>query len=440
MTYPDILGYVTGGARAAYGSVQVALAVSPPLVRAGRPFQALLLAQNTTDTLVELSATLNLPGRDAARQKGRFAAPQPQMICRLRPGEAGYLLLPIMSHPDTAPGNDYRLGVTVSTRSSGRGHTVRADSGGAPVDPAALSAKRRETLDRMRQLTFSSAKRFGLKEELEAAFRVVPDSKQTPVNPPKNGWFSLWNLGDDGSAEQLLAHYSTRLQDEVFPNLKIPVMFEPLRQATEARFRAAGYPLKPLEAIWIAKLLTLIVHMADPGDDSFDYLGSQNFNMAVLLNHPLSAPVSLPHWFDGLLRAIALDERVAANAPAFICNRLYAALIRDAIPFAFNMIHKVTGEEIGSPEEIQDYTENFVSLLNNPQGMDFAHAYLPLIMGGLIVFDRVIFAGEILEDTLRGMGDVLDERDAEWTEDNDLVFIMTREAANRSLRLFGFQL
>ena len=148
----------------------------------------------------------------------------------------------------------------------------------------------------------------------------------------------------------------------------------------------------------------------------------------------------LPRWFEALVRAIADDEQVAANPVRFIGGQAYDALLRDALPFAFAIVAKTTGEDMGTDREIADYSDNFISLLGTAGGMDFGHVYLPLIMGGAIVFDRVIAPEEVLEDTLRGMSEVLLTRDAEWTEDNDLVFLMTKDLVNRSLRLFGFQI
>ena len=110
------------------------------------------------------------------------------------------------------------------------------------------------------------------------------------------------------------------------------------------------------------------------------------------------------------------------------------------LPFAFEMIRTVSGEDVGNEDEIRTYTDNFVRLLGSTGGLDFAHVYMPLVMGGIIVYDRVIAPDEKLEDTLRDMGEVLAMRDAEWSDDNDLVFLMTKEVVNRSLRLFGFQI
>lgn len=438
--YPDILGYITNGARASLSGVQAALAVSPRAALPGRPFHALLLAQNTTDRSLELRAVLSLPAKDARKQKGRFAAAKEQVDFRLKPGEAGYLMLPIMCHRETAPGDGYKLGLAVNVRPGSKGQTIRAENGGSPLQPDTLNDKRRTALEQLRALEFSASKRFGLRDELEVSFSVAPPAKGAENTAPQGGWFSLWNLAEDGSAQLLLERYAAVLQDHVFPKIKKQQMFEALRQATEARFQAAGYPLKPLEAVYIAKLLALVVHMADPGEDQFDYLGSQAFNVAVLLKRDLPESIGLPHWFEGLVRGIAHQEQVAAHPAAYITGKLYDALLLDTIPFAFNMVRTITGEDMGTEEEMRQYAHNFVRSLNTTGRMDFAHTYLPLVMGGAIVFDRVIEPGEKLDETLRGMSDVLAMRDPEWTEDNDLVFLLTRDLVNRSLRLFGFQI
>ena len=249
---------------------------------------------------------------------------------------------------------------------------------------------------------------------------------------------SLWNLSEEGTPRMLLTHYRGLIQNELLPRLDSKLMVDALYEATLRRFKAAGYAIQPAEALLIAKMLGLVVHMADPGSDQYDYLGSQAFNVAVLFKHALPAEINLPRWFDGLIRAIAYNEQVAENPIPVLGGKLYDALLQDTLPFAFAILSKTTGEDMGSEEEIRQYCESYRKLMQG--GMDFGHAYLPLILGGIIVFDRVIASGELLEDTLRGMSDVLLAREAEWTDDNDLVFLLAKELVNRSLRLFGFQI
>jgi hypothetical protein len=314
---------------------------------------------------------------------------------------------------------------------------VRSENTSDTPDLSSVTPEHRSQLEKLRQLDFSGFRRLALRDELETSFKVIR-SLQDKSAAVQSGWTSLWNLAEDGTPHMLLSHYRGLLETEVFPRLSKEALFPALLNTTKARFEAAGFLLKNQEAYFIAKLLTLVAHMANPGEDHFDYLGSQDFNVSVLFKHDLPQEFSLPRWFDGLIRAIAYNEQEALDPISVLCNRLYEALIRDALPFAFAIIRKTTGEDMGTDEEIQQYSENYLKLLQG--AMDFGHAYLPLILGGIVTFDRVIATGELLEDTLRDMSDVLVERETEWTEANDLIFLLTRELVNRSLRLFGFQI
>jgi hypothetical protein len=123
-----------------------------------------------------------------------------------------------------------------------------------------------------------------------------------------------------------------------------------------------------------------------------------------------------------------------------VTETLYDDLLRDAIPYAFQMIRTVTGEDLGSEAEVQDYTENMIEMLGEKSGMDFTHVYMPLVIGGVIIYDRIISDAEEISESLRGMHDVLTEREPEVDENNDLVFMLTKQMVNRSLQRFGFQI
>ena len=217
--YPDILGYVTGGERVSLNVAQLALAVAPRNVRAGRPFQALLLAQNTSHSHVELTASLNLPARDAKKQKDRFSAPEARTSARLRPGEVGYMALPVNSAADTAAGS-YKLGVAVTAQAFTEASSLRPNDNGSPPDLSQLSPGHRSSLDKLRRLDFSTAKK-GLNlrgVELEAPFVVVRVLTEGPASLPEAAQFaSLWNLSEEGSAPMLLSHYRGLIENRVFP-------------------------------------------------------------------------------------------------------------------------------------------------------------------------------------------------------------------------------
>lgn len=72
--YPDVLGYITKGARLDYGVLQAAAAVQPDPAKAGTPIDVTVILQNATDAPLEVLVVLNVPERDLAGLKGSFVA------------------------------------------------------------------------------------------------------------------------------------------------------------------------------------------------------------------------------------------------------------------------------------------------------------------------------------------------------------------------------
>ena len=78
------------------------------------------------------------------------------------------LMLPVATHPQTASG-DYKLGVALSARPQSKAEMLER----GPVNLTQLSQQQRATFEKLRKLTFSDSKRFGLRDEIEASFRVI---------------------------------------------------------------------------------------------------------------------------------------------------------------------------------------------------------------------------------------------------------------------------
>jgi hypothetical protein len=110
--YPDILGYVAGGKRISIGNVvEVALTVHPAMAWAGHPFKVIAMMQNSTDVNIQVSASLQLPEKDAQKVGDRFLVKSDQTSFILHPAETGYLVLPVSSQPNTAPSDYHRCTV-----------------------------------------------------------------------------------------------------------------------------------------------------------------------------------------------------------------------------------------------------------------------------------------------------------------------------------------
>lgn len=439
--YPDILGTITGGSRYNVGPVQLALATNPRVVRAGRPFEVILLVQNAADVDVDITATLNLPAQDTRRQKGRFVAKRSRIVVGLRPAEVGFVKLPVTCLPDTAPHDRYKLSMETGVKALGKASRVRAADGGGDFDPDHLDEQRRPFYEGLRRLDFSTARPFGLRESLELTFGVLPGTpgKLADFKP---GWVSLWLMSDLRDEQPLVQRYGTAMLERVLPALNRDHVLTPLLHITEKAFAGADYPLKPLEALFITKLLTRLLEMAAPRENVFDFMAGDIYNVSLTLRKALAGEIDdpqFPHWFDAALRLVARQTNLL-ETPTALLGPLYLDILRDASAYAFTLIKTATGESMGTDEEMSGFTDMLIERLRARNGLDFTHIYMPLILGGIILNDRIIQEGEDIAESLRGMSDIIAARDDEIDESNELIVDLVRLLVNRSLQKYGIEI
>jgi hypothetical protein len=251
-------------------------------------------------------------------------------------------------------------------------------------------------------------------------------------------------MSDHVDNDMLLARYGPQLRDQALPLLNRANVFRPLVETTLSQFAEAGYSLRTAEAVMIAKVLTYVLEMAAPREDVLDHLANPAFNVRLALDKWASANggalPDLPYWFSGLVYHVARSEELM-RAPAQVVSKiLFLDLLRDVIPHAFSMIKIETGENMGTPAEIQQYTDQIIARLENKQGMDFTHAYMPLVLAGIIVHDRITMKGEEMLDTLRATSEAVQDRIQEVSSDEMPVLDITRELINRHTRQFGFEI
>jgi hypothetical protein len=424
-SFPDILGYITDGARANFGVVQAALGVRPRTIPVGRPFEVLLLLQNLSDVQVDVTATLHLPKN--------FVSKKTRLVVGLAAAEVGYVVLPVLAQPDAGVGSVQKIGVEVDAKPQSKPGRARDANGGVPIDMAgagALLAK----LNEVKQVTFSAAKRMG-RNILDAPVQLVAAKPGDKVDL-NAGWVSLWTMSDVADDAVLLKRYAELFQFRVLRQLKRENTVKPLTEATQARFEAAGFTLKGGEAAMIAKLMALILEYAAPQDNSHNPLEAGIYNLSPLLS---GSAQPMPRWVPGMLRALARDERVAAHAPQIVTKTLYEDLLRDALDLAFSLVETATGEDLGSEQEMQDYSDRVVQSLSTKTGIDFVHVYLPLVLGGLLINDQIAASDENMIELIRQMWLVLDERRFECGDDDQPVVDMAEMIIERVLQKYGYR-
>jgi hypothetical protein len=293
----------------------------------------------------------------------------------------------------------------------------------------------------LNKLAFSTGKAFGLRDAIDLTFGVMP-GKPGKLADFKPGWVSLWTMADISDDQPLVERYGEDILTHLLPYLHRDRVLVPLTAITAKAFAATGYPLKDLEALHISKLMTRLLEMAAPRESVFDFMAEDIYNVSGTIRRVLAGETTapqFPRWFNATLHAIARDTQLL-HRPQNLLLPIYLDLLDDAIRHAFKLIKQTTGESMGEPDEIDSYARDLVERLRSRTPMDFTHTYMPLILGGIILNDRVFGEDEDIAESLRGMSDVLDERQEEIDDSNALIVDMLRDLVNRSLTKYGYNI
>jgi hypothetical protein len=439
--YPDVFGFITDTPPHNVGAVQVAMALREPVARAGRPLEVIMLIQNTSDAPVDVAVRLRLPEKDASGKKGRFITSKERLVVGVEPAEVGYVMLPLSTLPDTAPGRDYSIAMEVNARQLDKGASTVRHACGKRFDPHSLPTERQQQLADLKALEFSTSRRGLLRgNTLEASLGILAGKVGSLVNL-KPGWVSLWTLDDHDDVDWLLHKYREPMLKNVLPALRRDALYQPLLEKTAARYTAAGYPLRPIEAAFVTKLLTLIVEYADATNTRQDERRAGHFHLRPLVDPEHKSPDDrgeLPRWVRALLRAVARDERVARVPVKAIPALAYDDLLHDGLMYAFAQVERAAGESLGSGEEMDAYAVEVVQSLKQKSTMNFSYVYMPLIIGSVQVYESLLVEREKPVDLLQELRKTIEERFDERTPDNKAIFSMALNTIDEELRKYGY--
>jgi hypothetical protein len=439
--YPDILGHITNNERQNIGVLQAALAVHPFAVRAGHSFEVHVLLQNASDVPVEARLHLNLPETDKKGRRKRFVAKRRHIAIEMQPAEVGCAILPATCLPDTALGSGYPISVELALKAEGNPNRVRQTEGGVAVDLERLPEEKRQQIDTLTPLSFTASGRRGLRSRvLEATLNVMPGGiAKVPELQPR--WINLWSLADHMGDQMLVEQHRDVLVEKMLPKLRRETMFKPLLHETQRRFTQAGYDIDNMEAMFITKLLTLILEYAEADATGHGPIAAGDLNLVTLLKRNTQTdPDNVPEWFHGMLQLVQQKPDAAAFPEKVIPNMLYTDLIKDAVRRGFSMAQNATGVELGSPAEITAHIDLLVERLDgkSDKSLSTTDVYIPLVLAGIVAFDRVSFETEHIDAMLINMLHVMMARKRQSSDEMEhKVFEMGEQLIERALAKYG---
>lgn len=372
--YPDVLGdYVGGGRRWETWGVQFVWRMVPQPALPGDVVWLFIPMQSEWDVPITLTVHLELPrGRARSTQEPLFQAQRDTEV-PLERLEVGELRLPIYVHPETPPGRHSLEVVLRSTAPAQRGERVRPSKKAGQVDAKAFPFVEGLGLAQTIGVDYSAEARQKFRENLEVldepAAKGRPPADLTPI-------FATYWTGEDweaqAAAQQEVNSRRPYLVTELAPQTLFPLLLDEARR----RFEATHLPLRIGEALMIAKALTLTVQ------------------------HFLSRPERQDGLLVPLVQAARAEGASTLDPKRLLCQVGFPRLVRLGAALAFGLLRSALGEDPWTLEEQQAVTDLLGKRMAEPGPLGVEFAYIPLVLGGVLVNRMVVMPGEDPQQTL----------------------------------------
>jgi hypothetical protein len=397
--YPDVVGAITGGKRLAVDALFVAVGSRPSQVAVGQPFEILVLLQNAVNADVDAVLKLTIPDK-------RFSTTVTKPLrIGLVAGEVGYATLPVSSTGQAKPGA-YNVTIEVQVEQKSRGATrVRDANGGSHFNLSRLPTDRQDIFAALNGLSHAAqGKAGGNKATLAVPFEVTAGLGGTSAQPTKPNYVSLWSASDyspEAATQDRVASQFEAL------SINRTTLFFPILKTLQDRFEGAHFRLWAGEAVAIAKLMTLALETG-------------------LKNNGVGAEsLGQQRWYAKLTTMLAQSPTSVQPIERTFTQALFSELLYDAAMLGFSLLINAVHEDFGSPEEMSSFAEGIVqSLSGYGDPLDLTHAYLPLVLGGIIATSRVPMPNEQQRETEVLISTACDNRSHQQNESNDFIFDM----------------
>jgi hypothetical protein len=278
----------------------------------------------------------------------------------LQPCEVGLLHIPLIARTPTLPGKGNAVGITIEPTSPYPYNLTRPPDGGRLPTQLALSAIRLQIL---RDIGFMATKvKPGL---LAAGFDLMPgdpDAFRDDAVLPR--YETLWTTHE---LPQEQARYAALAEkaEVIAKGFNRKTVLEPLIALSEQRFALAGLALHPGEALFIGKLLAYVM------EDGLD------------LEEGLSRKEG--RWFTTLATS---NQNAAVEIPVLL-ERLYNAIVYDAVRVGLQMVSRALRQDPSDLERLTVYADEIAAALEGRTPINLGLAYLPLVLAGIMLNGQI---------------------------------------------------
>jgi len=315
---------------------------------------------------------------------------QRQTDVPLQAGEVGELCIPIASAAGLQDGQ-YRIALTIGVSYGARGLYVRSQQSQGRLDDPDLSFTTGMGLAASMGLGFLAR----TQPERELTLRVAGPPQ--PLSPPDltPTFVSLWTVDD-----LLLTGRARRYvyDQKVFflPQMTRQALFTAFLDESQLRYKNTRVRLHIGEAVFAAKILTFAVEHFLQRPDWQDAILLPAYTLAYRYDLPVLDPVSLVARAD------------------------YARLTRLACSLSFGLLRQRLQRDVWSLKEQMAVTDLVADRVQRGGALPAEFLYLPLMLGGLLVADKVTMPGEKVAQSRELLARARQKRQAKLAENPQL--------------------
>jgi hypothetical protein len=390
--YPDVMNDVVD-ARERYESDAVQFLAYLPRspIPAGAIAEIKLVLQNIVDVPIDVGIQVELPGLD--RKLRRLPQPLFQVFetsiqLSLANGEVAELIIPIHVQPHVPPA-EYSFGIRVVAEPQQEGLRVRPDHIESRVGD--IKIEKPQGLGISQIACWGYEAQASDRQELQIA--VAPPGRTPEEIDLKPRFNSVWVPEDWDMIASARREANER---RIYVNSALPPkeVFLPFMEESQAAFGDCGVRLHVGEAIFIAKMLTYTVDY---------FMGNSDWQDCLLVP----------------LYAYARASDSPSDEPVWLVTQLgYTHVVELAIALSFSLVEEALGRQPWEQTEQKMVREFVVGCLLEGKALPSEFAYLPLILGGMLVADEVLLPGEDITDSLRLLTKAKDERGELFAEED----------------------
>ena len=367
LVYPDVLGTITGGARAVTDHIQYGVGIFPKQAFVQQPVEVVVVLQNMMNVEIITRVQVKVPSRMKSGDEIRISVSNSSLEKQLAPAEVGIMRIPLAVMPPTPALSNIPVRVSVESR-PGRKATgmlmraVRPPDGGPPPSVLAVSPFRMNVL---KDIDFSDMLSEQSLTTPTVRFSIADQTLPTPPTNFKPAYETIW-ASEQVEQEQELAHAQIEAARRTALDARHGTSYYHFIEETQERFSLAGLPLHPGEARAIAKLMAYTVDVAPVTERNIQF---ENLR-----------------WFRTLCQLYAHDPAlVDMHRGELLAHYIYDAIILDAIGFGFKVVQPRTSEDLGDVQERIAYANRVLTWLSGQGSPDLNYVYLPLALGGVVI-------------------------------------------------------